>query len=115
MEINSTYWIPDITEWWCQQEEMRSTYSDLSNAARNIFSIGQHGVGVEASFSLGWDVIGWRQSKITGRTVREKVFVMEFSQANDGLLAGDGPALDTSNTDNDSEMKREAEQMSFTE
>jgi len=53
MEISSTFWITDIAEWWRQQEETHSKYADLSNVARNIFSIIPHGVGVEASFSLG--------------------------------------------------------------
>jgi len=56
-EISSTFWIPDITDWWRQQEEMHSKYTDLSNVARDIISIIPHGVGVEASFSLGRDVI----------------------------------------------------------
>jgi len=58
MEISSTFWIPDITNWSRQQEETHSTYADLSNVAWDIFSIIPHGVGVEASFSLGRDVIG---------------------------------------------------------
>jgi len=58
MEISSTFWILGITDWWRQQEETNSKYTDLSNVARNIFSIIPHGVGVEASFSLGPDVIG---------------------------------------------------------
>jgi len=58
MEFSSTFWIPDITDWWHQQEEMHSKYADLSNVAHNIFSIIPHGVGVEASFSLARDVIG---------------------------------------------------------
>jgi len=53
MEISSTLWIPDITDWWRQQEEPHSKYPDLSNVVRDIFSIIPHGVGVEASFSLG--------------------------------------------------------------
>jgi hypothetical protein len=36
MEISSTYWLPDITDWWQQQEEMDSKYADLSNVARDI-------------------------------------------------------------------------------
>jgi hypothetical protein len=71
MEISSTFWIPDITDWWRQQEETHSKYADLSNVVRDIFSIIPHGVGVESSFSLGRDVIGWRQSKTTGETLRE--------------------------------------------
>jgi len=53
MEISSTFWIPDITDWWRQQEERHSKYADLSNVACDIFSIIRHGVGVEASFFLG--------------------------------------------------------------
>jgi hypothetical protein len=60
MENISTFWIPDITDWWRQQEETQSKYADLSNVARHIFSVIPHGVEVEASFSLGRDVIGWR-------------------------------------------------------
>ena len=78
--------------------------------ARDIFSIIPHGVGVEASFSLGRDVIGWRQSKTTGESLREKVVVRQFAQANNGLLAGDNPELDPTSADNNMEMKREAEQ-----
>jgi len=58
MEISSTFCIPDITDRWRQQEETHSKYADFSNLARNIFSFIPHGVGVEASFSLGRDVIG---------------------------------------------------------
>ena len=58
MELGSTFWLPDITDWWCQEEETHSKYADLSNVGRDIFSIIPHGVGVEASFSLGRDVIG---------------------------------------------------------
>ena len=53
MEISSTFWIPDIPDWSCQQEETHSKYADLSNVAHDIFSIIPYGVGVEASFSLG--------------------------------------------------------------
>jgi hypothetical protein len=110
MEISSTFWIPDISDWWQQQEETHSKYADLSNMARDIFSIIPHGVGVEASFSLGRDVIGWRQSKTTGETLRDKVVVRQFARANNGILAGTDPELDTMNTENDSEMKEEAEE-----
>jgi len=77
IHICSTFWLPDITDWWHQQEETHSKYADLSNVARNIFSIIPHGVGVEASFSLGQDVVAWRQSKPTGKTLREKVIVRQ--------------------------------------
>jgi hypothetical protein len=72
IEISSTLWIPDTTDWWCQWQEMHSKYTDLSSVASNIFSLLPHGVGVEASSSLGRDVIGWRQSIITSETLRTK-------------------------------------------
>jgi hypothetical protein len=53
MEISSTFWIPDKTDWWRQPEETISKYADLFNVVRDIFSIIPHGVRVEASFSLG--------------------------------------------------------------
>jgi len=110
MEISSTFWILDRTDWWRQQEETHSKYADLSNVARDIFSIIPHGVGVEASFSLGPGVIGWRQSKTTGETLCEKVIVRQFARANKVILAGTDPEMDTMNTENDSEMKKEAEE-----
>jgi len=105
MEISNTFWIPDITDWWRQQEETHSNYADLSNVARDIFSSIPYGVGVEASFSLGRDVIGWRHSITTGETLRKKVVVRQFARANSGLLAGDDPLLDLDSTDNDMEIK----------
>jgi len=110
MEISSTFWTPDIAERWRQQEETRSKYADLSNVASDIFSIIPHGVGVEASFTLGRDIIGWRQSKTTGETLWEKVVVRQYSRANNGILAGDDPVLDKSESNNDLELKREAEE-----
>jgi len=89
---------------------MHSKYANLSNVARDIFSIIPHSVGVEAISSLGRDVIGWRQSTTTGETLREMVVVRQYAQANNGILAGDDPVLDRSETDNDLELKREAEE-----
>jgi len=54
--------------------------------------------------------MGWRQSKTTGKTLREKVVVRQFARANNGILAGTDPELDNANTYNDSEMKNEAEE-----
>jgi len=88
---------------------MHSKYTDLSNVARDIFTIIPDGVRVEASFSLGRDVIGWWQSKTTGETLRENVIVREFARTNNGILTGADPLLDTTKTENDSEMKKEAE------
>jgi hypothetical protein len=56
MEISSTFWSLDITNWRQQQEEMHSKYANLSNVARNIFSIIPHGVG--GQFSVGPNIIG---------------------------------------------------------
>jgi len=55
-------------------------------------------------------VIGLRQSKTTGETLRGKVVVRQFTRANNGLLAGNYPPFDSSSTDNDMEMKREADE-----
>ena len=108
MEISSLFWIQDITDWSRQQDETHSKYADLSNVARDIFYIIPHGVRVEARFSLGQDCISCRQSKTTGETVSEKVVVRQFARANNGILAGTAPELDTINTDNDSEMMKVA-------
>jgi hypothetical protein len=75
MEINGTFWLADITNWWRQQEEMHSKYPNLSNVARSIFSIIPYSVGVESSFPLWRDVIGWTQSTTTGGKLRGKVIV----------------------------------------
>jgi len=110
MEISSTFWTPDIAQWWWQQEDTHSKYADLFNVARYIFSIKPHGVRVEASFSIGRDVIGWRQSKTIGETLQEKVAVRQYAGTNNGILAGNDPVLDRSETDNNLELKREAEE-----
>jgi hypothetical protein len=110
MEISSTFWLTDITDWWRQQKETHSKYADLSNVACDIFSIIPHGVRVEARFSLGRDVIGWRQSKTTGETLREKVVVRQFARANNGILAGDCAVLDTTETENALELKTVADE-----
>ena len=110
MEISSTYWFLDITDWWRQEEETHCKYANLTNVACDIVSIIPHRVGVEASFSIGHDVVGRRQSKTTGETLRETVIVRQFSQANNGLLAGNDPELNTTHTENKSEMKNEVEE-----
>jgi len=109
MESSHTLWLPDITDWWRQQEETHSKYTDLSNVASDILSIIPHGVGVEASFSLSRGVIGWRQSKTTPETLRDKVIETQFARGNHRLPAGDDPELDPTSTDNDREMKREVD------
>jgi hypothetical protein len=110
MGISSTFWISDITDWWRQQEETHSKYADLSNLACDIFSILPPGVGVDASVSLGQEDIGWRQSPTAGQALREKVILRQFARANNEILAGTGPELDTTNTETDAEMKNEAKE-----
>jgi hypothetical protein len=110
MEISSTFWLPDIIDWWHHQVEMHSKYADISNVARNIFPIIVYSVGAVASDSLGRDVFGWRQFNTAGETLREKVVVRKFARANSGLLAGNDPVLDPNSTDNDMELKREVEE-----
>jgi len=56
-----------------------------------IISIIPYGVGVEVSFSLGRDVISWRQSKTTVETLRERIVVRQFVQTNNVILADTDP------------------------
>jgi len=108
LEISNTLWLPDITDRWCQQEDLDSKYTDLSNVAHDISSILPHDVRVKARFSLGRDVIGWRMSKTACETLREKVHLSQFAEVNPGILGGNDPALNTTNTENDLEMKKVA-------
>jgi len=109
MAISSTFWLLDITERWCQQEETYSKYADISNVARNILSIIPHAFAVETSSSLEWHQIEWKRSKTTGKTICKKVVVRQFTGANNRIQAGDDPALDTTRTGNTLERKTEAE------
>jgi len=59
-------------------------------------------------FFLWTRLIGWRQSYTTGETLREQVVVRQYARANNGILAGDDPVLDRSESDNDLELKIEA-------
>jgi len=105
MEISSTIWIPDITDWWRQLEETHSEYADFSIVACDIFSLIPHGVGVRASFSQACDIISWRKSKTTGETLREKLISRQFAGDNNRIRACDDPALDTTKTENINAMK----------
>ena len=58
---------------------------------------------MEASFSRGRDVIGWKQSKPSGDSVCEKVIVRQFARANN-------PVSHTTNTEYNSEINTEAEE-----
>jgi len=109
MKICSTSWLPDIADWWRQQDETPSKYPAHSDVSRDILSNIPHVVGEEATASLGQGVIGWRQIEITGETLREEVVVRQFARANNGNLAGAAQELDTTNTENESEMKKHAQ------
>jgi hypothetical protein len=113
MEIGSTFGILDFTHWLRQQAETRSKFTNLSNVVCDIFSIIPHGDGVEASFFFGQDNIGWSQSYTTGETLCEKVVVRQFAQANKCILADIDPEVDTTNRENNAQMKIEAEQRKF--
>jgi len=52
----------------------------------------------------------WRQSKTTRKSLRKKFIATQFARANNGIFAGADPSLDPMNTENDSEMKKEAEE-----
>jgi hypothetical protein len=65
---------------------------------------------VEASFSLGQDVIGWRQSKTTYKFLPENVVARQLARANNGILAGTDLGSNATFTENDSEMKKQAEE-----
>jgi hypothetical protein len=110
MEISSTFWLLEVTNWWHQHEETQSKYIDLSNEAHNIISIIPHGVGVEATSSLWLDDIGWSQSKTPGKRHREKVVVRRFARVYNGILVGDCAVLETAATDNDLELNIVAEE-----
>ena len=65
---------------------------------------------MEASFSPGRDVIGWRQSEPNTRTACEEVVVSKFARANNGIFAVADPQLNTLSTEHDTEMRKEAEE-----
>jgi hypothetical protein len=53
MVIGSIFWLPEVSDWWQQQDETDSKYADLSSVAQDIFSIIPFGIGVEARFCVG--------------------------------------------------------------
>jgi len=85
-------------------------YANLSNVARDIFSIPPHGVSVGVSVSFGQDVIGCGDSKTIGENLRKNVIVRLFARANNGILSGDHRALGMETTENYLETNREAEE-----
>jgi len=109
MEISVTFWIQDIADRCCQPQETHSMYVDLRNVKHDRLCIISNGVRVEVSFPFVLDVIGGRQSTTAGDTLCGKVALRQFTRANNRILAGANPELHTINTENDLEMKKEAE------
>ena len=109
IEFSSTFWVTNITNWWCQYEDTHKMYVKLSNVACDIFSTIPHGAGVEASFSLGRDVIGWRKSKTTGETLCEIVIEWQFAWVNHRTLAGSYTSTHSKGNENDLKLNQEAE------
>jgi len=106
----NTCWVPDITNWPFQHNATHRRYANHTTVAPDITSIQPEGVEVEASFSFVQGAISWRQSKTTGETLCGNVVVRQFALANNGILAGNDPALHSLNTESDFEMMREIEE-----
>jgi len=115
LAISSRVSLPDVTDWWHQQDKTHSKFTDLSNVAHGTFAIVLQVVGVEESFSLGRDVIGWRQSKTTGETHQEKVIFRYFAQAYKSILAGGDTALNTKETERNLDLNKQVEGKNCTE
>jgi hypothetical protein len=54
-------------------------------------------------------MIDWRHSKLTYTNFHEKVVVRKLACSSNGILASDNLALDTRETENDLELKTQAE------
>jgi hypothetical protein len=65
---------------------------------------------VEGSFSHAGDDFRWRQSKHTGETLRKQFLFRQCPQANNGILVGDCEVLDTAETENHLELKKEVDE-----
>lgn len=89
--IHSSFWIPTITDWWPQQEAMHTVNADPSTVERDVFCIILHGVRMETSYFLPWDVVSWRQSNTTGETLGEKDIIRQLELVNNAILAADEP------------------------
>jgi len=75
--------------WW-----RHSKYTDLSSIAHDIFSIVLYGVIYEGSFSLGRDLMGWRQCNATCKTLHQKVVLRQYARANTGILDRWWPSIE---------------------
>jgi len=69
--------VTDGSDWPNPLWQHHSLLTELffADVASDRFSIIMHGIGMEASLFLGRDLIGWRKSKTTGKTLRENVVV----------------------------------------
>ncbi|KAF8243952.1 hypothetical protein K440DRAFT_636584 [Wilcoxina mikolae CBS 423.85] len=65
-------------------------------------------VGIEVSFSLGRDVIGWHQVQTLAATLQQKVVVRQWACSNSGQLAD---ASTDRLTQNDAAVKAKSEQL----
>jgi hypothetical protein len=75
-----------------------------------IISIITHDVGEEGSFSVEEDYIGWRLSKSPCEKIRENIIVRQLTYTSLELVTCNDAVLDMINTENELEMKREAEE-----
>ena len=110
-EVTASFWYPDVAGWWMKQERRMGDYRDLARMARDIFSVMPHGVGVEASFSLGRDVISWRQSRTKAATLQQKVVVRQWARSNDGFLPDEVKKSLEGDNDEDERQKKEDERL----
>jgi len=109
MAISTTFWLPNLTNWWLQQDETQSKKADHFNVPWDVCAIIPHGVGVQASCSLGRHVIAYCGLNPTGETLCGNVIIRKFDRANNRIFEGDNPVSYTTNKANNSEMKNEAE------
>jgi hypothetical protein len=84
---------------------MHSKCGDLFNVPCDIHIIIPDSVEVEASLSLGQDVIGWGQLICIGQTLGDKVVIRQCAVADNVNLAGNDPELDTMNNKKESDLK----------
>jgi len=68
---------------------------------------------VEVSVTFGQDVIDSSQSKPTEYTLSEKVIVRYSASANNGISGGDNPTLDVTTTEDNLQLKRQAEDITL--
>jgi len=85
-------------------------HADLSNLASDILSIIPHGVVLEASVSLGPDIMSWRHTKSNGAIFRDTVIATKLDSAIETRFAGDSTVCEAGQPQNDFEFKREGEE-----